>query len=327
MGCPDWPKCFGLLVPPTEASQVTWTPGPSTTKAACSSRTTRCGWPNPAFVARDFDEAPAANGSPTLKHDYATLNAAHTWIEFINRCPMPLRHPRAALALGCGAVTRPAHHLARPARRACPGLRGLLGSFVVDGNLILHKNTIHMLSALAILCIDSVIIQRLRGLTVRWHRSARWGLAFALAVTLAQILSAPRSARSSTCCSSKVLVDSGPRDVPRREPRAVPHHRSGYWVVLAVHAFRSGDMGPSATKAHVLRARNVVVLLLIGQLPRARCFAYGAFLGMGATDSPALGPWRVPLRRGAFTGAQPPAEWPAPQPPTSPWALKPPLLP
>ena len=52
MGCPDWPKCFGMLVPPTEASQL------------------------PA----NYQQIYAAK-----LHGEVEFNVTKTWIEYLNR--------------------------------------------------------------------------------------------------------------------------------------------------------------------------------------------------------------------------------------------------
>ena len=278
MGCPDWPKCFGLLVPPTEEAQVTWTPGAHYEEGRMLVKNDTLWVAQTAFVARDFNlERSRGEWKPYLKHGYATFNAAHTWIEFINRCLGALAGLPAALLLLAAASSRDL----RTTLLALLGVLALgfvawLGKLVVDGNLIPHSITIHMLGALAILCIDSVIIQGLRGETVRWHGSARLGLGAALLVTLAQILTGTE-VRETVDVLLKQGLDRPDLAASLAESQVLyVIHRSGYWVVLAAHAFWMWRMGPFGHK-HVLRARNVVALLLLAQLVTGLLFAYGAF--------------------------------------------------
>ena len=162
MGCPDWPKCFGLLVPHRSLTGDV-DPGAVYDEGRMLVKNDTLWVAQSAFVARDFvAERARGRWQPYLKHDYATFNAAHTWIEFINRCLGAFAGIPALLLLLAAALSRDL----RTTLLALLGVLALgfvawLGKLVVDGNLIPHSITIHMLGALAILCIDDVIIQRL----------------------------------------------------------------------------------------------------------------------------------------------------------------------
>ena len=83
MGCPDWPKCFGHYIPPTDESELQWQANTSFTKGQIIIRDEALVVANKSFTTgNDFE---AANWDAYTKHDYATFNVAHTWIEYINR--------------------------------------------------------------------------------------------------------------------------------------------------------------------------------------------------------------------------------------------------
>ncbi len=83
MGCPDWPKCFGYYIPPTEAETLEWKPERDYQKGQVIIREEKL-----EVAQRDFTSTKVYNPSnweAYTKHDYALFNPWHTWIEYINR--------------------------------------------------------------------------------------------------------------------------------------------------------------------------------------------------------------------------------------------------
>ncbi len=118
MGCPDWPKCFGLLVPPTEVSEI-----PADFFAS-----------HPGYQTQEF-------------------NAFQTWTEYVNRLIGALiglfALATAALSFGFFKKDKRVVFLS-VAALLMVGFEGWLGKLVVDKNLAGGMVTLHMLVAMVI---------------------------------------------------------------------------------------------------------------------------------------------------------------------------------
>ncbi|WP_291959814.1 COX15/CtaA family protein [Maribacter sp.] len=83
MGCPDWPKCFGYYIPPTEITEIQWQPNRAFEKGQVIIYRETLQVSKESFTTTDAFNA--ANWELYTKHDYAEFNPWHTWIEYINR--------------------------------------------------------------------------------------------------------------------------------------------------------------------------------------------------------------------------------------------------
>ncbi len=83
MGCPDWPKCFGYYIPPTNEEQLKWQPDTDYKSGTIIIINKTLYTANKDFkTAKNLSEN---NWSQYTKHDYAIFNPYHTWTEYINR--------------------------------------------------------------------------------------------------------------------------------------------------------------------------------------------------------------------------------------------------
>src|SRR5690606_35187901 len=83
MGCPDWPKCFGYYIPPTDEQELLWHPNHDYEQGQVIIKDEKLWVANDDFTSTDVYQE--AHWEAYTKHDYAVFNPYHTWVEYINR--------------------------------------------------------------------------------------------------------------------------------------------------------------------------------------------------------------------------------------------------
>lgn len=190
MGCPDWPKCFGYYIPPTDLKELTWEPNRAFEKGQVIIKD------ESLLVAKDnfttetsFD---ASHWEKYTKHDYALFNPLHTWIEYINRlCG-------ALAGMACFFMAIASFRFWKQNKTITllswlvvfmMGFQAWLGAKVVYSVLNPIKITVHMVMALVIVAVILYIIQLARPklATVKYNSTFRNVLLFSLLLTLVQV--------------------------------------------------------------------------------------------------------------------------------------------
>ena len=154
MGCPDWPTCFGKLIPPTHIDQVTWSPGQSFSQGEMIIRDEKL------LVAladlKTGNSFVTDNWQEYEKHDYAIFNPLHTWVEFINRLATVVLGFPVMLMFGLSFFYWKKKRINITLSGAVVfliGFQAWLGKIVVDRNLQGTTITYHMIGVFLILAV------------------------------------------------------------------------------------------------------------------------------------------------------------------------------
>ena len=237
MGCPDWPKCFGYYIPPTEEKELLYTIGKEYSKGQVIIKD------ETLLVAKDNFTAPtrfeSSHWEKYTKHDYAIFNPLHTWVEYLNRLVGALAGFACLIALFLSfSYWKENKKLLFYSLLICflMGFQAWLGKTVVDSVLNPYKITTHMLAALLIVAVQLYVIYSIKEKqkTKSFDAEFKWVLIAALGLTIIQIIFGTQVRESVD-----TIVEAGlPKEVWLQNPKGGFYtHRSFSILVVCANAF------------------------------------------------------------------------------------------
>jgi cytochrome c oxidase assembly protein subunit 15 len=291
MGCPDWPRCFGLTIPPTSEDQIRWQHSTVYGQDRMLIESDTLWVAQRSHTSGTTFTADRISGlwAPNPTHNYAKFNVTHTWTEFINRLSGAWAGIPATV-LFIWSISRAIR--GRGDRRwqiaAWSTLAWVLllvvawlGKLVVEGHLIPSSITIHMLGALgiliALLFARQDISMSLSGRTpqTNFPRQVSLWLGLSTLLALSQLVMGTQVREGVD-----LLVQAG---VARTDwlvelPSWWKLHRSFSWLLLATNLawiWPVWRFKPSGSFWH--RGANAMSILLCAQIITGLLFTWFAF--------------------------------------------------
>jgi len=265
MGCPDWPKCFGFLIPPTERSQLEWKSNSEYNKNQIVIIDETLFYANDKFKSKNKFEM--SNWSEYTKHDYSKFNVYHTWIEYINRLI-------GAIA-GLSVLILFVNSLKfLKTKKIITGLSFLaliaiifqawLGKMVVDSNLMANTITVHMLMAIVLLFIlfSILAISNPSKKRVRISRNISILVLISIVLLLIQIITGTE-VRKFIDIKMELLNYTDKERWFENITSSFSFHRSFSWAIIIVNSLIYFYARKSGLKLKIIHIVNSLIFIQI----------------------------------------------------------------
>lgn len=255
MGCPDWPKCFGSWVPPTDVSQL-----PANYKEVYADyrhqKNVRFAMYLRMIGMGDTADRLLNDESVLIEADF---NPVKTWIEYFNRVTGVIIGFLIFLvfvySLKFWNVDRKLTALSF-LTLILVSFQGWIGSFVVSSNLTPWTITVHMFLALGLVAMLIYLVHKSSPVQRSvYSPTGYWWLMACIAVLLVQILLGTQV---------REAIDNVSRTSDRSQwiasiEKEFTLHRSFSWIVLLLHL----GLFFNLRRLEGLRTFQIALILLI----------------------------------------------------------------